>query len=426
MKQTPHFALGLSLLLLLAAPAFADDNWPQFRGPTGQGVTDSKGLPVTWSETQNVKWKTAIHGKAWSSPVIWGNQIWMSSATDDGRELFALCVDKESGKIVHDIKLFDDPAANQMFKKFNSYASPTPVIEEGRVYITFGAAGTTCLDTATAKPIWERRDIKINHWRGAGSSLLMYKDLLVLDFDGADAQFIIALNKKTGETVWKTGRSLDYQDLGPDGKIKADGDFRKAFSTCRIATVNGKPAIISIGSSATYAYEPETGKEIWRLEHRGWHSAGATPVIGPELIYICPGFGKGAVLGVKPNGEGVLGPDHVVFKITKNGPSKPSPVLVGDLLYFVDDGGFASCVDAKNGNEVWRQRIPGNYSAAPLYGDGKIYFSAEDGLTTVVEPGREFKKLAENKLDDGFRATIAVSGKALFLRTLSNLYRVEQ
>jgi len=421
-----HFLLPL-LVFCLAASAFAgEEDWPQFRGPSGQGTTDAKGLPTTWNETKNVKWKTAIHGKGWSSPVIWGKQIWLTTATEDGHDLFVLCIDKESGKIIHDIRLFEDTAANPIFQKFNSYASPTPVLEEGRIYITFGAAGTTCLDTATAKPIWERRDIRVNHYRGAGSSPLIHNDLLIQDYDGSDAQFVIGLNKKTGDNVWKTQRAHDYGDVGPDGKVKADGDFRKAFSTCRIATVNGKPAAISISSKATYAYEPETGHEIWRLEHSGWHSAGASPVIGDGLIYICPGFGKGAIFAVKPDGQGVLGQDHIAFTINKNAPDKQSPVLGDGLLYFIDSTGIASCVDAKTGADVWHQRLVANFSAAPILGDGKVYFCGDDGTTSVVAAGREFKKLAANKLDAAFHASPAVSGKALFLRTDKSLYRIEE
>jgi outer membrane protein assembly factor BamB len=424
MKHTPLFAV---LLLCLTSSIFAaDENWPQFRGPSGQGTTDAKGLPTTWSETKNVKWKTAIHGKGWSSPVIWGNQVWLTTATEDGHDLFAMCIDKESGKILKDIRLFEDPAANPVFRKYNSYSSPTPVLEEGRAYITFGAAGTACLDTATGKPIWERRDIKINHYRGPGSSPLIYNDLLIQDYDGSDAQFVIGLNKNTGKTVWKTPRSHDYGDVGPDGKVKSDGDFRKAFSTCRIALVNGKPAAISISSKCTYAYEPETGKEIWRFEHPGWHSAGASPVIGDGLIYICPGFGKGAVIALHPDGQGVLGPEHVAFTINKNGPDKQSPVLGDDLLYFIDASGIASCVEAKTGKEMWHQRLVSNFSASPILGDGKVYFCGDDGTTSVVAAGREFKKLAANKLSDPFHASPAVSGKALFLRTDANLYRIEE
>jgi outer membrane protein assembly factor BamB len=424
----PSALVVCGLLALSIVGARGDENWPQFRGPTGQGVSDSKDLPTTWSPTQNVKWKTPIHGKAWSSPVIWGNRVWVTTATEDGRDLFVLCIDKETGKITQDVKLFEDPSPNPVFKNYNSYASPTPVVEKDRIYVTFGAAGTACLDTSgeEVKPIWQRRDLKINHFRGAGSSPLIYNDLLIQDYDGSDAQFVVALNKETGKTVWRTNRSVDYKDLGPDGKPKGEGDFRKGFSTCRIATLNGKPAVISVGSKATYAYEPETGREIWRLEHPDWHSAGATPVIGDGLIYICPGFGRGAILAVRPDGQGVLGQDHIAFKITKNAPDKQSPLLVDGLLYFIDATGFGSCVDAKTGAEVWRQRIAPNFSAAPLYGDGKVYFFADDGTTTVVAAGRMFKKLGANKLDSAFKASPAVSGKALYLRTLTAVYRIEE
>src|SRR5687768_11795691 len=201
--------------LMLALPA-RSDHWPQFRGPEGNGHSLAKGLPTTWSEANNVRWKTAIHGKAWSSPVIWDNQIWVTTAPEDGTQLFAICVDRESGKILRELKLFD-VAAPQFCHKFNSYASPTPVLEEGRAYITFGSPGTACLDTKTAKVLWERRDLECNHYRAAGSSPIIYRDLLILSFDGSDQQYIAALNKKTGKTVWKTDRSIDFKDLGPDG-----------------------------------------------------------------------------------------------------------------------------------------------------------------------------------------------------------------
>ncbi len=193
--------------------------------------------------------------KSWSSPVIWGNQIWLTTGTDDGNQLFALCIDKETGKVIHDLKLFEDPAANPIFKRYNTYASPTPVIEEGRIYITFGSAGTACLDTATAKTIWERRDIKINHYRGPGSSLMMFNDMLIFDFDGSDAQFITALDKKTGQTLWKTNRSLDHMDLDASGKPKSEGDFRKAFST-----VASPPSTASPPSSASLPKPPTPTK----------------------------------------------------------------------------------------------------------------------------------------------------------------------
>src|SRR6185503_18626384 len=248
------FGSWILVFCLCCTSVFAADHWPQFRGPGGDGHSDAKGLPLTWSETNNVKWKLAIHDKGWSSPVIWGNQIWLTTATDEGGKLFALCVDRDTGKIVHDLKLFE-VGGQPDIRKYNTYASPTPFIEEGRVYVTFGSPGTACVDTKTGKVLWERRDLECNHFRGAGSSPVMYQDLLIMNFDGSDHQFIIALDKKTGKTAWRQQRSIDYKDLGPDGKPQADGDFRKAFSTPHIMTVEGKPMLISLGSKAMYGYD---------------------------------------------------------------------------------------------------------------------------------------------------------------------------
>jgi outer membrane protein assembly factor BamB len=233
-----------ALATLVCAAVHASENWPQFRGPNGDGISDARQAPLTWSETNHVKWKTPIHGKAWSSPVIWGNQIWMTTATTNGTELSVVCLDRDTGKIVRDLKLFhiDKP---QYCIPFNSYASPTPVIEEGRLYATFGSPGTACIDTATGKVLWERRDFVCNHYRAAGSSPILYNGLLLMNFDGSDYQFMVALDKKDGHTVWRRDRSVDYKDLGEDGKPQADGDYRKAFATPHVAEFDGKPVVIS-------------------------------------------------------------------------------------------------------------------------------------------------------------------------------------
>jgi outer membrane protein assembly factor BamB len=413
------------LLSLIAVAASAETNWPQFRGPHGDGHSDATGLPVTFSETEHVKWKTPIHGKAWSSPVIWGQQIWLTTANEEGTELGVVCVDKDSGKILRDQLLFR-VAEPQFCHKFNSYASPTPVIEEGRLYVTFGSPGTACLDTATGKVLWERRDFVCNHFRGAGSSPIVWEDLLIMNFDGSDHQFIVALDKKTGKTVWRDERSVDYQDLGPDGKPVAEGDWRKGFATPHVAEINGQPQLLSSGAKAHYAYEPRTGKEIWRVEERESHSAATRPVVGHGLVFIAAGFGKAGLLAVKLGGHGVLGQSDIAWRMKKAVPNKPSVTLVGDLLFTVNDGGIASCLDAKKGDVIWTERIGGNYSASPLYAEGRLYAGNEEGKVVVFAADRQFKVLAENKLDDGFMASPAVSGKALFLRTKSALYRVEQ
>jgi outer membrane protein assembly factor BamB len=410
--------------LLLATPLFAAENWPEFRGPTGDGHSDAKGLPLEFGEDKNVKWKTPIHGKGWSSPVIWGSQIWLTTATEDGTELSVVCVDKESGKVLRDEVLFR-VATPQFCHKFNSYASPTPVIEAGRVYVTFGSPGTACLDAKTGKVLWQRTDFVCNHFRGAGSSPILWKDLLIMNFDGSDAQFIVALNKKNGETAWRTDRSVDYRDLDAEGKPEAEGDWRKAFGTPHVVVLDGKPVLISSGAKAHYGYEPATGKELWRFEDPEHHSAAARPVVGSGLIFISAGFSKGEVFALKP-GNDVLDDSHIAWRLKKSAPNKPSLLLIGDLLFMINDGGIATCVEAKTGQPIWTQRVEGNYSASPLLADGRIYVFSEEGKVAALAPGREFKLLAENKLDDGFMASPAVSGKALYLRTKTHLYRVEQ
>jgi outer membrane protein assembly factor BamB len=417
------YAVGITVLSV-CSQAHGGGNWPQFRGPDGDGHSDSKGLPLKWSETENVKWKTAIHDRGWSSPVIWGNQIWLTTATKDARKLYALCLDRESGRIEKDLLLYEVESP-QFIHEFNSAASPTPIIEEGRVYITFGSPGTACLDTGSGKVLWQRRDLVCNHFRGAGSSPIIYKNLLIMNFDGSDYQFVTALDKKTGKTVWETKRSVDYKDVLPNGKFEADGDWRKAFATPHVAAINGKDVLFSQGAKAAYAYQPENGSEIWRVEERTSHSAGTRPVIGNGMVFIPSGWSKGQLLAIKPDGKGDITESHVAWRNTKGIPKKPSLTLVGDLLFMVDDSGVAGCVEAVTGKEVWRERVGGNTSASPLYADGRLYFFNEEGKTSVVEAGREFKKLAENPLADGFMASPAVSGKALFLRTKTSLYRIE-
>ena len=399
--------------------------WPQFRGPEGTGHSASTGLPLTWAEGKNVVWKTAVHGRAWSSPVILGNQVWMTTATPDGRELFAVALDRDSGKIVFDLKLFD-VATPQYAHPFNTYASPTPVIEPGRVYVTFGSPGTAAIDTKTGKVIWERRDFECNHFRGAGSSPILFGDLLLMHFDGSDHQFVVALDKRTGKTVWRTPRSIDFQDLGPDGKPKADGDFRKGFATPQIVMVEGRPVMVSVGSKAVYGYDPLTGKELWRLIERGSHSASSRPVAGHGLVFVPMGFDQAQLLAIRPDGQGDVAASHVAWRFGKGAPSKPSILLVGDVIYMVNDGGIVGAVEAKTGELVWRGRVDGTYSASPLFANGRIYVFNEDGKTSVLEAGRELKVLAENFLEDGFMSSPAVDGRALYLRTRTHVYRIEE
>ena len=414
----------LGLLSLLSCSAALASNWSQFRGPGGDGHADTNKVPTTWSERENVKWKSAIHGRGWSSPVVWGKQIWLTTATEDAKELFAICVDADTGKILRDMRLFEVERP-QFIHQFNSPASPTPVVEDGRIYVTFGSPGTACLDTRTGRALWERRDIECNHYRGAGSSPILYRDLLIMNFDGSDAQFIIALDKQTGKTVWRKDRSIDFKDLGPDGKPKSEGDFRKAFATPHVAEIDGKPLLISQGANAAYAYNPMTGDEFWRVEERTSHSGGTRPVVGHGLIFYPSGWSQGQLLAVKPGGHGDVTSTHIAWCVKKAVAKKPSLLLVDDLLYMCNDGGILTAIDATTGHELWSERISGNYSASPILANGYAYFCSEEGKTTVIRPGREFKKVAENKLDGGFMASPAVTDNALILRTKTHLYRIE-
>ncbi len=410
----------LAAILVAPRPLAAEENWPQFRGPDGQGHSAATGLPVHWSETENVVWKTPIHGSGWSSPVVWGDQIWLTTATEDGKELFAVCVDLKSGHLLHDLKVFEvaNPAATRVY---NSYASPTPVIEAGRVYVSFGSAGTACLDTADGHVIWQRRDLPCNHFRGAGSSPILFENLLFLHFDGYDYQYIIALDKRSGKTVWKRDRDVNYGT--------GDGDMKKAFSTPLLIDVGGQLQIISACSKATLAYDPHTGKDIWRVHYASFSTA-ARPVYGGGLLFLNTGFGKADLLAVRPggasNGSGDITSTNIVWKQGKSIGSKPSALLLDGLLFVVHDAGVASCIDAKTGSVVWSKRLGGEFSASPISAEGRIYFAGENGSTTVLRAGREYDELAVNHFDDGFKSSPAVAGHSLILRTKTNLYRVEQ
>jgi len=381
-------------------------------------------LPIRWSEQENVAWKTEIPGKAWSSPVIWDDRIWLTNATEDGTQLSVLCASKSSGKVVLR-KVLRVLAAPQYCHPFNSYASPSPVIEEGRVYVSFGSPCNACLDSKTGEVIWQRTDFVCNHFRGAGSSPFLYKHLLILHLDGSDRQYVVAMDKNTGKTVWKTDRTVDFHDLDPStGQPNREGDLRKAFSTPVIAQTQGKPLLVSLGSMALYGYDPLTGQELWRAEAIGSHSGACRPVLGHGLIFSPMGSGL-ELWAVRPDGRGVVTDTHVAWKYKRGVCRRPSLVLVDDLLFMVDDSGVATALEAKTGKEVWKQRLGGNYSASPISCAGKVYFFDQDGKSTVIKASRQYEVLAVNRLDDGFMASPAVSGNALFLRTKSALYRIE-
>jgi outer membrane protein assembly factor BamB len=421
-RVMPFRVVLLMVALAGALPLHAQ--WPQFRGKDGAGVSAERPFALTWSEGQNVRWKTAIHGRGWSSPVVLGTQVWMSTATEDGRRLSAVAVDRATGRILHDLELFRVERPQDVHP-FNSYASPTPVIEPGRAYVSFGSPGTAAIDTATGNVLWQRRDLECNHLRGAASSPILFGNLLIMHFDGSDVQYIVALDKTTGRTVWRTERSIDFKDLGPDGMPKDQGDFRKAYSTPVIVDVDGRPVLVSLGSMAMYGYEPTTGKELWRLEDRSGFSSSATPVTGSGLVFYLTGF-PGKVVAVRLSSRRDIDNPRIAWRFARNAPEKPSPVFAGDLLFLVNDVGIATALEARTGALVWRARVGGTHSASPLGANGRVYFFDEDGKTTVIESGRHFTVLAENQLDDGFMASPAAAEGTLFLRTRTHLYAIAE
>jgi outer membrane protein assembly factor BamB len=415
MRRASNVFAGLLIIATAGHASLAADNWPQFRGPDGQGHSDATALPLTWSETEHVRWKTPIHDKGWSSPVVWGNQVWLTTATVDGKKLYAMCIDLETGKIVRDLKLFDVENPSDT-RQYNSFASPTPVIEQDRVYVHFGSYGIACLDSRTGDVIWQRRDLPCNHFRGPGSSPILFEDLLVLDFDGFDYQYVAALDKRTGKTVWKKDRAHDYHS--------SDGDQKKSFSTPLVIEAAGRLQMISACSKGAYSYDPRSGDEIWRITFPSYSSA-ARPLFGEGLVYINTGFGKADLLAVRPDGQGDVTATNILWKATKGIGSKPSPVLVDGLIFDVHDAGVGSCIDAKTGKELWTKRLGGAFSASPISALGRIYFFDEQGKGTVVKAGRTYEELAANMLDDGCKASPAVVGKAIILRTQTALYRIE-
>jgi len=391
------------IVLLLLSPRFQD--WPQFRGPTGQGVSEEKGLPLTWSETKNVRWKVAIPGRGWSSPVVQGERIWLTTATEEGKSLRAIAVDLNTGAIIQNVEVFRLKSARLVNSK-NSFASPTPVVEGDRVYLHFGAFGTACI-TQSGEIVWKTRLEYDNGQHGTGGSPVIYEDLLIVSCDGNDVQFVVALDKTTGKVRWKKTRE-GYQ----------------AYSTPLVVSLPGGDQVISPGAFRAIAYEPRTGKEIWQVKYGEGFSNVPRPVYGHGLVFICTGFQQASLLAIKPDGHGDITKSKIEWRLDRGVPFTPSPLLVGNELYMVSDNGIATCVDAKTGQELWRARLGGNHSASPIYADGKIYFLSEEGESVVIAPGRELKHLATNQLDGPTLASMAVSSGSLFIRSQAHLYRI--
>lgn len=387
-------------------------DWTEFRGPGQQGHSDEKNLPVTWSETENVAWKTEIAGLGWSSPSIAGKQVWITTAVDGGKSLRLVGLDRDSGKIEHDVEVFQKEDPGKIHGK-NSHASPSVVIEGDRLYLHYGRHGTACY-TTRGEEVW-KTVLNYEHRHGPGGSPVLFQDLVIINCDGTDIQYVVALNKHTGKEVWKKLRSGDKDDPG-----------RMAYSTPILTMVDGQPQLISSGGEWTIAYQPTTGDEIWRFRYPKGYSNVPRPVSGFHMTFVSSGYDSPVFYALKLGGTGDITETHVAWKIAKGAPRNASPIIVGDEIYLVNDNGIATCLDAKSGEQHWQQRIGGDFSASPLYADGRIYLLDEKGKTTVIAPGKEYVSLAENELPGRTLASISAADGALFLRTDTALYRLQK
>jgi len=413
-----------SLLVVFVAVFCANSelilaNWPDWRGPTCDGRSDETGLPLKWSETENIVWKTPIHDLGYSTPVVWGDQVWLTTATKNGRTLYAVCVDLNSGQVVHDVEVFHHEKP-QRIHRLNSYATPSAVVEKGFVYVHYGTHGTAAINTGTGQVVWRRDDLNCEHMQGPVSSPILFEDVLIVHLEGTDVQFIAALDKKTSNTVWRYDRPKElYEGVEPLYLLKS-------YHTPVIIEVNGKPQLISNGAMLVTGHDPQTGKEIWRVRYRDDNPISRI-VSGHGLLFINCGGSPGAthLWAVRQGGVGDVTDTHVVWKMTKDVCHESSPVLVGELLYMMSDKGVLICKEAKTGKTVWTERLDGDYGASLLYADNRIYMTNKEGKTTIIEPGRKFQRLAVNNLDGFFGASPAVVGKSLLLRTKTHLYRVQ-
>lgn len=395
------------LLVALSVVAIDAQSWPQFRGPGGQGHADAARLPTTWSETANVRWKVPVPGLGWSSPVIQDGRIWLTTATEDDEvSLRLLGFDEESGRSLVDVEVLRVSRPGDINPK-NSWASPTPIVEGDRVYVHFGAEGTAALDTS-GKVIW-KKSFPYASQHGAGGSPVLHDGLLIFSVDGSDTAFVIALDAASGRVKWKRERRAP---------------FDQAYSTPLVIDTEAGKQVVSIGAFRAAAYEPATGREIWRVTYGDGFSNVPRPVYAHGLVFIATGFQQPALLAVRPDGSGDVTETHVAWRLQRGAPLTPSPVAVEDALYVVNDGGILSCVDARSGAVRWQQRLGGTYSASPLMAAGHLYFSSEQGVTTVIRPGPSYQAVARNAIDGGLLASLAVAGESIIMRSDSSLYRV--
>ena len=420
----------------LAQPAITPVFWPDKNGPTFDSIVpaaEAAKLVTEWDEAtgKNIIWKTDLPAgeDGHCSPVIGGDMLWFTSATPDGKKQFLNGFDRHTGKQLHHKLIFENPAPEELGNPLNNYAAPSPVLEADALYVHFGTYGTARINPANADVVWERRDINVRHFRGPGSSPIVWNNLIILTFDGINEQFVTALDKTTGKTVWKTNRTTNYGDLDKEGKPTRDGDMRKAYHTPAVFDIAGKPHLISIGSRAAFGYDPATGKELWTIPHGGFNAA-VRPLQMPGMIFLNTGSERSHMLGVRTDDKmsGDISVSHTVWDHDKRNASEACAVLVGDRLIQITRGGIVTCLDAKTGKDIWEDRLQGQHLPSPLLIGDKLLFGNDRGECFVVKAGDKFELLTTNKFsggaDDKMTATPAVADGALFIRTKTHLFKI--
>lgn len=399
------FAVTVSLVQIVAA-----EDWNRFRGPTDNGRAEAAGLPEKWSDdSANIAFQAPIDGLGWSSPAVHGDAIWLTTATQEGASLRAVCLHKETGEELVNVEVIRVDEPSRIHSK-NSHASPTPIVTDDFVYVHFGAPGTACLKHS-GEVVWVTpHDYRMVH--GSGGSPLLHEGRLFLSCDGGNVQFVIALNAATGKEVWKTDRPEN-----PNGK-------KFAFSTPAVIEVGGATQIVSAGAGGVSSYNPRTGEQIWRVDYPGGYSVVPQPTMSGGLLFVSSAFDRPTLYAIDPTGTGNITDTHVKWTMSKGAPHTPSPLIVDDKIYVASDRGVATCLNVATGEEHWQERLGGNISASPVFADGKIYILNETGETTVVKPGAEFQVLAKNQLKGRTLATPAIVEGALLIRTDSHLVRI--
>ena len=412
--------------VLIAASNVAAENWPVWRGPTGQGISAEKSLPLHWSATSNVTWKTEIPGEAWSSPIVWDDRVFVTTATQNGAKCHVLCIDRLSGKILWNKEVFEQVTLRKEGK--NSYATSTPCTDGERVYAVFGD-GSMVAVTFGGDIVWTNREVQFYSRHGLGASPILHRGLLIMPFDGSnrintpgqypnntpeerlgwqlpwDKSFIAAVDVKTGKRVWTGKRGMS----------------RIGHSTPVILRYDGKEELLSITGDAVQVFNLKSGERLWSVYCQG-EGLAPTPAYGDGLVYAASGFEKTTLRGIRYTGTYDDPQARIAWEERKGVPSQSSLLYVKPYVYAITDGGIASCYKGDSGELIWQERVGGNHSASPIYADGKIYFLSEQGEGVVIENGPEFKVLARNSIGERCQASYAASQNQLFIRSAKNLY----